>query len=158
MVNDAAAEFAEHCADQRWFVDEGWVPKQLAVDNLQLLAEHGGFVEDIGQDEVQRLMSAAFEPAEEMPTDYAAQLVRQWELADPRDRWRWTGELPPKPEPVPEWPARERYRTPQATVDAFWFVVRLDNSDYLADWLMQHPLDAKYLHELWGKKCSTKAA
>jgi hypothetical protein len=26
---------------------------------------------------------------------YVEDLVRQWELADPRDRWRHTGEAPP---------------------------------------------------------------
>jgi hypothetical protein len=29
------------------------------------------------------------------PLSYAEQLVRQWELADPRDRWRHTGEPTP---------------------------------------------------------------
>lgn len=28
-------------------------------------------------------------------SDYADDLVRQWELNDPRDRWRHTGEHPP---------------------------------------------------------------
>lgn len=28
-------------------------------------------------------------------SDYAEDLVRQWELNDPRDRWRHTGERPP---------------------------------------------------------------
>src|SRR5207253_99235 len=73
----------------------------------------------------------------------AADLVRQWELADPRDRWRHTGERPP-PESVrnsdiaakPNAP--RSYRTPQATVDAFMFVARLDDQDYLARWLAAH--------------------
>ena len=29
------------------------------------------------------------------PLGYAEQLVRQWEIADPRDRWRHTGEKAP---------------------------------------------------------------
>jgi hypothetical protein len=44
------------------------------------------------------------------------------------------------------------YRTPQATIDAFWYVVRLDNPDYLTRWLAQHPLDASALCKLWEGK------
>src|SRR5689334_17153816 len=93
-------DFDECCAQQRWFVDEGWVTKHVAVDNLQLLAESDGYVDQLGQDEVQRIMAEAFAPGGvlhplSLPTDHAAQMLRQWELADPRDRWRHTGELPP---------------------------------------------------------------
>ena len=37
-------KFAECCDFQRWFVDEGWVSKQVAVDNMQNLAENWGLV------------------------------------------------------------------------------------------------------------------
>lgn len=141
----ATEEFAERCADQRWFVDEGWVEKQTAVDNLQLLAESAGYVDELGQDEVQRLMGEAFAPVQELPPDYAATLVMQWELADPRDRWRWTGELPPVEQAAAiEKPLR---RTPQATVDAFQYVVSLADPDRLAAWLRNHPDDAPVLLE-----------
>lgn len=146
---DLATEFAESCGYQRWFVEEGWVPKWKAVDNLQLLAEEGGFVADLGQDEVQRLMSEAFAPVLELPSDYASQLVMQWKLADPRDRWRWTGELPPKPEPQPEWPARKPYKTAQATLDAFRFVLRSGDQEQITAWLRNHPDDAPAFISLW---------
>ncbi|MEH2546652.1 hypothetical protein V1283_003297 [Bradyrhizobium sp. AZCC 2262] len=142
---DAATEFAECCGYQRWFVDEGWVNIQTAVDNLQLLAECAGYVDELGQDECQRLMSEAFAPAVELPSDYARQLVMQWELNDPRDSWRWTGELPPKPEPQPEWPARRPYKTPEATINAFNYVMALGDPDRLAAWLRNHPDDAPAL-------------
>jgi hypothetical protein len=91
-------------------------------------------------------------------------IVQRWELADPRDAWRHTGEPPPlavvrnsdigaKPEK-----ATRPYRTPQATMDAFWHVVRIGDPEYLANWLAQHPLDVPHLHEIWGRKCSTVAA
>jgi hypothetical protein len=53
-------------------------------------------------------------------------------------------------EPVP-------YRTPQSTIDAFWYVVRLDDPDYLARWLALHSADAPHLHEIWGRICTTVA-
>ncbi len=143
-----ASEFAECCGYQRTFVDQCLVEKSVAVDNLQLLAECAGFVDAIGQDEVQRLTSDAFAPVPELPSDYALQLLMQWEMADPRDRWRWTGELPPKPEPQSQRPTPRRSRPPEATVDAFKHVAGLGDPDRLAAWLRNHPEDAPDLLEM----------
>jgi hypothetical protein len=95
---------------------------------------------------------------------YAANLVVQWEMQDPRDVWRPTGETPPPVvfrnadlARVPE-PVRQHYRTPQATVDAFWVVTHTGNTDGIAEWLAMHPRDAQHLHKLWKQKCSTAAA
>jgi hypothetical protein len=77
-------------------------------------------------------------------------LVRSWELDDPRDRWRHTGE--PRPKAASDIPSKPPYRTPQATVDAFWYVVRLGDADRLTEWFAEHPLDAPYLCELWERK------
>jgi hypothetical protein len=77
----------------------------------------------------------------------AADLVQQWEFADPRDRWRHTGEAPPKPktgsdkEPV-------FYRTPESTVAAFWYVVGECKPERLKAWLANHPQDRPYLLKL----------
>jgi hypothetical protein len=81
----------------------------------------------------------------------------QWELGDPRDSWRHTGERPPlasvRNSDIAVKPNAPRsYRTPQATVAAFWYVAALDDPDYLARWLAQHPADAPHLHEIWGRK------
>jgi hypothetical protein len=83
----------------------------------------------------------------------AAELVERWESADIRDNWRHTGE--PRPKPVPTFPERTRpYRTPQATEEAFWYVVRLDDPEYLKRWLADHPADAEHLFKLWkAKQC-----
>ncbi len=94
--------------------------------------------------------------ASELPLDDATQLARQWELADPRDRWRWTGEAPPSPEPN-TFAVPRLYSTTPSVIDAFWYVVRLDDPDYLARWLAQHPADVPHLHEIWGRKCATAA-
>ncbi|MCC8964894.1 hypothetical protein H8A95_21910 [Bradyrhizobium sp. Pear76] len=80
-------------------------------------------------------------------------LVTAWELADPRDAWRHTGEAPS--------PAHVRnsdisgsagrppqYRTPQATIDAFRIVLDAGNPDRLATWLRNHPADAPALLEM----------
>jgi hypothetical protein len=83
-----------------------------------------------------------------------ADIVRQWEMADPRDRWHHTGEAPP-PERVRNsdilaTPADkpQPYRTPQATRDAFWYVVGLAEPERLKAWLADHPRDARYLIKL----------
>lgn len=138
-----AEEFAKCCASQRWFLDEGWVEKQVSVDILQLFAESAGYVEELGQDEVQQIMAAAFVPLEALPSDYASQLVMQWELADPRDRWRWTGELPPAQQAMAlDTPT---YRTMPSTIAAFHVVLSAGDPDRLAAWLLNHPDDAPTL-------------
>jgi hypothetical protein len=92
---------------------------------------------------------------------HAADLVRQWEMQDPRDAWRHTGEIPP---PVAFRNAdfhggpAQQYRTPQATTDAFFLVIRNKDADGIAEWLASHPHDAQHLHKLWKQKCSTAAA
>ena len=134
----------------------GWITLQNAVDNVQQLGEMWGLIEDIGQDEVQAEMAFAFMAADLVPSDHVASTLVRWELADPRDRWKHTGELPPHPEPAP--PVLRAYHTPQSTVDAFWFLARQGNADALSAWLADHPLDAPHLHKLWEAKCSTAAA
>jgi hypothetical protein len=76
----------------------------------------------------------------------AAELVAQWEAADPRDCWKQGGE-PPLPTSIPSAQARP-YRTPEATVNAFWFVVGLCNPERLTGWLDNHPQDAPFLLKL----------
>ncbi|PJG56830.1 hypothetical protein CVM73_03520 [Bradyrhizobium forestalis] len=120
--------------------------KAAAVDCVQHHAELWSIVAEIGQDEVQAIMSAAFAPPQERPSEYASQLLMQWELADPRDRWRWTGELPPAPEVMPI--AKPAYRPAQSTVDAFHFVLRAGDPERLATWLRNHPDDAPALLEI----------
>jgi hypothetical protein len=85
-------------------------------------------------------------------------LVKQWELADPRDRWKHTGEPAPPSAfrnvdfPATLAPIRQHYRTPQATVDAFWYVVSLCKPEYLKAWLADHPRDTPYLLKLLENK------
>jgi hypothetical protein len=149
-----------------------------AVDPLQECAERSGLVTAIGQDAVQAIIAAPFArfrdivaaeiEAEEisalesapadLPLDYAAQIVRQWEMADPRDAWRHTGELPPAPKVERPSTKTIHRTTPQSTVDAFWCVIQQDNADYLARWLENHPLDVSHLTGIWEAKCSTAAA
>jgi hypothetical protein len=44
------------------------------------------------------------------------------------------------------------YRTPQSTIDAFRYVVRLGDPGYFTRWLAQHPLDAPALYKLYEGK------
>jgi hypothetical protein len=74
----------------------------------------------------------------------ADELFQQWKAA----------EAPPCREPPRR---REPYRTPEATVNAFLYVARLDDPDYLARWLDQHPADQPHLFQLWkAKQCTIK--
>jgi hypothetical protein len=93
----------------------------------------------------------------------ASNLVSQWGMQDSRDAWRHTGEAPPpaafrNAAPGPPASVREYYRTPQATIDAFFYVARTKDAAGIADWLADHPRDARHLHKLWKQKCSTAAA
>jgi hypothetical protein len=89
--------------------------------------------------------------------DDVADIVRRLELADPRDRWKHTGEAAPpesirnsdisaKPNPTPP------YRTAQATVDAFWYVVGLADPERFKAWISDHPKDAPFLINLLESK------
>ncbi|WP_050043681.1 hypothetical protein [Bradyrhizobium sp. LTSPM299] len=78
-------------------------------------------------------------------------IVTLWELADPRDAWRQTGEAPPAwtvrnsdiAGSTPERP--QLYRTAQSTVEAFRFVVAAGDIQHVKGWLGDHPKDAPYL-------------
>jgi hypothetical protein len=149
------------------------------VDPLQEFAELSGLVDAIGQDEVQRLISAPFarfraivaaeveaeeralleaEPGELTGfDDGVTDIVRRLELADPRDRWKQTGEAPPpvsvRNSDIATNPNAPRsYRTPQSTIDAFWYVVGLDDLARLAAWLDDHPRDKPTLLKLLESK------
>ncbi len=75
------------------------------------------------------------------------------EMADPRDRRMHTGELPPVV--IAEPPSKNQYRTPQATLDAFFgWIVRQDEATQ-AHWLAEHPEDAPLIRRLWREKCSS---
>lgn len=87
-----------------------------------------------------------------------AAMVERMERADPRDRWRHTGE-PPPPIEVRNGPtetalprAPEPYRPAQSTVDAFWYVVGLDDPDRLKAWFANHPRDVPALLKLLETK------
>jgi hypothetical protein len=87
----------------------------------------------------------------------AADLVKQWELADPRDRWKHTGETPPpasvRNSDIAAKPNAPRpYRVPQSTIDAFFYVAGLGDAENLRRWLQQHPRDAETLCKLWEGK------
>ena len=66
----AASEFGQCCAIQRWFVDMGWITRRIGIDNLQLLAESAGVVDELGHDEVQRRIAHAFAPTWRLPVSF----------------------------------------------------------------------------------------
>jgi hypothetical protein len=115
--------------DRHEMVDHGDGPEFFCVDVP---------VDDMTLDELERRAELRREEA-------IAAMIRHWEMDDAKA----------SPSRAP--PQRE-YHTPRATIDAFWFVVRLDDPDYLIDWLERHPRDAAYLHQIWSAKCSTETA
>lgn len=119
---------------------------QWSVDILQNYAEQRGLVVELGQDKVQDVIAAAFiwarafsaadeAATEDAPSDYAARLVRDREMDDERDRHRWTGELAP---PAEHEPGKRPRPVPQATIDAFNYVVGLGDAESLRRWLRDH--------------------
>jgi hypothetical protein len=97
------------------------------------------------------LCGCRIEDLEELIYVRADDLIAQWERADPRDRWRYTGSQPPREvESVPT--AAQPYRTPESVIQAFWYVVGLNDSEYLARWLADHAIDAPHLRKLVESK------
>jgi hypothetical protein len=149
-------DFRECAADYAWFYRSGWLEKADAVDWAQRHAELWGLVDIDGQDTIQLELAAAFARVPAAAADYASDILMRWDLADPRDRWRWSSEAPPlvpNDEPGP----RSAYRTPQSTIDAFLYVARNESTEYLADWLARHPLDAQHLQKIWKHKCTVRS-
>jgi hypothetical protein len=111
-------------------------------------------IEDIGQlepDPLETEPRSCCEDLEILIALRAAELVLQWELDDPRDSWRHTGEAPPKTSTAPKAGPRS-YSTPESVVQAFWYVASLNDADYLKRWLSQHPRDVTAPQKLWEAK------
>jgi hypothetical protein len=75
-------------------------------------------------------------------SDYKKRIIDQWE-AEYRKQ--------PKAEIIP-FPRPREYRTPESTIDAFWYVVRLNDREQLAAWLNDHPRDKAFLLQLLEDK------
>ena len=45
-------------------------------------------------------------------------------------------------------PRPRPYRTAQSTIDAFWYLVQVNDPDRLEAWLADHPKDASFLYQL----------
>jgi hypothetical protein len=82
---------------------------------------------------------------------YADSVFISWEMADPRDRWKWTGEASPPLVPDDK-PAAKPYRTPQSTIDAFLYWIVRQDAKTQARWLAERPKDASYLQTLLEAK------
>jgi hypothetical protein len=78
----------------------------------------------------------------------AAAIVKRWELADPRDRWKHTGEKRPLVEDIALEFKPRPYTTARSTIDAFWYLVRLNDPDRLKSWMADHPSDEPTLIKL----------
>jgi hypothetical protein len=99
------------------------------------------------------LCGCTIEDLEELIYLRAADLIAEWERADPRDCWRHTGEQPLRlVEPAPA--VAQPYRTPQSVIDAFLYVATHEPAKLKA-WLARHPDDVTTLHRIWkAKRCS----
>jgi hypothetical protein len=110
-----------------------------------------------GQIEIEpcELCGGAIEDLEELIYLRAADMIAQWERADPRDAWKHTGEAPP-PDHIRNGPQAAAepafYRTARSTEAAFKYVCSLNDADYLTRWLANHPADAPELFKIWKGK------
>jgi hypothetical protein len=186
MTTLAPIDVLEIRASIRAFLWWHWLMEiDEAVDELQEYAERTGLVAELGQDAVQSIIAAPFarlralaaRQEEEQAALDAAEAVR----ANPEKSDREiAADLGISPTTVGKarqdqvstdghvtdrdgrdgksYPAKQAYRTPRSTIDAFWFVVRQGDATALAAWLAYHPLDKAQLHELWRAKCSTEVA
>jgi hypothetical protein len=86
--------------------------------------------------------------------ELAYSLVRDWEAADLRDRWRYAGEAPPpvsvrNSDITARSESRPRsYEPATSTIDTFWFLVALAEPQRLKTWLADRPKDAAFLLRL----------
>jgi hypothetical protein len=105
--------------DRHKMIDNGEGPEFFCIDY---------YPEELSLAELERR-------AELRAEEEIAWIVSQMEAADgPYE--------PPRPaEPPP-------YRTPQATIDAFWYVVGLGDPERFKAWLANHPRDASFLLKL----------
>jgi hypothetical protein len=82
-------------------------------------------------------------------------MAEQWERADPRDRWRHTGEAAPpdiiRNGPQAE-PCRPSRRPVQSTIGAFLYLVSLKDPDRLVAWLRERERDRPFLLTLLEAK------
>ena len=106
-TSPAEVTFTLLCEKRALTFADGVLSLQEAVDELQAFAQLTGLIDEIGQDEVQAIMAAAFDAVrnqsdgldaafERLIMLRSADLVRQWEVADSRDRWQHNGEQPPR--------------------------------------------------------------
>jgi hypothetical protein len=184
---DLLEVFRELCETKAFLWSHYQIELPDAVDQLQDWAVEHGLVAAIGQNSVQATMAGPFalvraELEEDEPTnaelaveydaaerwkhlaDVVSPMPLQWDLADPRDRWRHTGE-PPPPENVRNGDisgrpvnTRQAYHPPKATRQAFWHVVRNADRKALNNWLARHPADAPFLLKIWKEKNARQAA
>src|SRR5438477_11434483 len=65
--------------------------------------------------------------------------------------WDWPVLVNPQPDKSAK-PTAAPYRTPQSVIDAFLYVARNHDAEYLARWLEDHPRDIATLNKLWEAK------
>jgi hypothetical protein len=113
----------------------------LTIDRHRMVDDGEGpefFCQDVPVDEL--TLDELERRAELRRQEEIAAMVRDWERMD-------AAEASPKRPP----PMRE-YRTPQSTIDAFWYVASLDDPEHLSRWLDDHPRDVPTLQKLWEMK------
>jgi hypothetical protein len=157
-INELRDFFAGVCESRATLFADDVLTLHEAVDELQAIASLSGLVEAIGQDEVQEIIGGGSPPpapglCEALDVEIAlraAETVRGWELSDPRDRWKHTGEHKPKVRSMATKPTP--YAPPQSTVDAFLHVAALDDIKRLEAWLDDHRRDAPILLKMLKAK------
>ena len=137
---DPVLAFTARAEARALLVASGELDLHEAVDGLQAAAVASGLVHEIGQDAVQAIMAAAFEPVPSVPTEEDAEAPPKPELADiPLIA---THGVPRAAAFQREYELRikrqcERFGPAKSMADASEYLART-NSQRLKAWLLEH--------------------
>jgi hypothetical protein len=121
---DPLEVFRARCWAKALLVREGFANLQDSVDDLQnAVVAYGLARDDRARDAIQKIMKDAFA---------AAQI-----------------DIEPEPSTLGQ---PQPYRTASSTIEAFFYLVGLNEADRLAGWLRERPQDAPTLLKLLEKK------
>lgn len=138
---------------------KNWMLARLRTvrSGLQLVIAH---VDDLGG-ELARDKISAKEAAydltvlEETPVHWLGHILTPVDDSVSETLAQWEADYAKKP-PTAK-PKERPYRTPEATEQAFFYVVRQNDPAQLEQWLAEHPRDARYLQQQLEKKCQLQS-
>jgi hypothetical protein len=142
------ARFADLCDNRAALCIEGALELHEAVDECHGYAVLSGLIDRIGQDRVQRLMSAAFAAVDRLPNGESVSCELCGRTIDKHHRVDTDDE----PKFFCDDLEALIYRRAIELEREFWSVIRLDDFEYLKRWFAEHPFDVPALVKLYERK------